>query len=336
MKSSKLIEALAFAMQVPDMPVLVIGKPGIGKSDIVKHVADTLGYELLIVHPVVEEPTDAKGMPWISQKGEVTVADFIPFGNSKKMRETTKPLIVFIDDFGQAAPSMQAAYMQPLLSRELNGVRISDEVRFVAASNRREDKAAVGGLLEPVKSRFCTILELEVDTDDWVLWALNNKMPIELISFIRFNKKMLDNFEPTKDIRNSPSPRTVSFVGKMLNMGIPEELRYEMFKGAAGEIFATEFIAYLKVWMGLPSIGQIKLNPDTAPVPTETGAMYAVSTLCANSMDAGNMAPLYTYLKRLPMEFMVSAVKYGTRLNPSACNTEAFQRFTMENPNAFK
>jgi AAA domain (dynein-related subfamily) len=332
MKSSKLIEALIFAMQVNDMPILVIGKPGIGKSDITEQVKNTLGFNMLTATPIVEDPTDAKGMPWVVNG----VADFLPFGNLKMMMEAKSPLIVFIDDFGQANPSMQAAYMQLLLARAINGKKISEHVRFVAASNRREDKAAVGGLLEPVKSRFASILELEVDTDDWVMWALNNNMPVELISFIRFNKKMLDNFEPTKDLKNSPCPRTVAKVGRMLNMGIPDDLRYEMFKGAAGEVFATEFIAYLKVWMGLPSIGQIKLNPDTAPVPDEPGAQYAVSTMCANAMDAGNMAPLYTYLKRLPLEFMVSAVKFGTRLNPSACHTEAFQRFTMENPNAFK
>jgi hypothetical protein len=332
MKPSQLVKALTFALKSNDMPILIKGKPGIGKSDIVAQSCALLNYRLIISHPVVADPTDYKGLPFVVD-GK---AEFMPFGELNELINATEPTVFFLDDFGQASPAVQAACMQLLLARRINGHMVSEHVRFISATNRREDKAAVGGLLEPVKSRFASILELDVDTDDWVLWALDHKMPVELVSFIRFNKKMLDNFEPTKDIKNSPMPRTVAFVGKMMNAGLPDELQFEMFKGAAGEIFATEFIAYLKVWMGLPSIGQIKLNPETAPVPTETGAMYAVSTLCANSMDAGNMAPLYTYLKRLPMEYMVSAVKYGTRLNPSACNTEAFQRFTMENPNAFK
>ncbi len=45
------------------LPVLVTGAPGIGKSDIVAQAAADAGHELLISHPVVEDPTDSKGFP---------------------------------------------------------------------------------------------------------------------------------------------------------------------------------------------------------------------------------------------------------------------------------
>lgn len=332
MKPTLLAQALEFALEDPKIPVLIKGKPGIGKSDIVAQACAKLGYELLIVHPVVEDPTDAKGMPWVVD-GK---AKFIPFGNLQKMIEANEPLVVFIDDFGQAAPSMQAAYMQLLLNRAINGQPISEEVRFVSATNRREDKAAVGGLLEPVKSRFKSILELDVNTDDWVKWALDNSMPVELIAFVRWKPDMLDNFQPTKDIKNSPSPRTIAAAGYMLKKGLPQQLKYEMLTGAAGEVFASEYIAYEEVWMNLPSIGQIRMNPETAPVPDSMGGKYAVSTMIANELDQKNIEPLYTYLKRLPMEFMAASFKLGTQKTPAACATETFQRVLVENPNMFK
>lgn len=330
---SQMIIALTDALKANDLPVLIKGKPGIGKSDVVSQAAQILKYDLMIVHPVVEDPTDAKGMPWVVNG----IADFIPFGNLKKMMEATAPLIVFIDDFGQAAPSMQAAYMQLLLNRAVNGKPVSDFVRFVSATNRREDKAAVGGLLEPVKSRFATILELDVNTDDWVVWALAHKMPIELIAFVRFRPELLDKFEPTKDIINSPCPRTVAFVGKLINNGLSKEVEYPMIAGAVGEVFASEFMAYRDVMMSLPSIGEIRLNPESTVVPENDnpGAQYAVSTMIADAMNTDNIEPLYTYLKRMPKEFMAASFKIGHRKNPSVCHTETFQRFTVENREIF-
>ncbi len=72
----------------------------------------------------------------------------------------TKLTACFIDDLGQATPAVQAAAMQLILARTLNGHRVSDHVVFIAATNRRTDRAGVSGILEPVKSRFATLVEL--------------------------------------------------------------------------------------------------------------------------------------------------------------------------------
>ncbi|MFM0418698.1 ATP-binding protein, partial [Paraburkholderia aromaticivorans] len=51
------------------LPVLITGRPGIGKSDIVEQVAHATDHELLISHPVVEDPTDSKGLPFPAPDG---------------------------------------------------------------------------------------------------------------------------------------------------------------------------------------------------------------------------------------------------------------------------
>lgn len=213
MRAKNLSEFLEFSIQ-NHFPVLIKGKPGIGKSDIVAQACNKLDVDLIISHPVVSDPTDFKGLPF---PGEDGIAHFLPFGDLHSLVTATKETVFFLDDLGQAPASVQAACMQLLLARRINGHKVSDNVTFIAATNRREDRAAVNGLLEPVKSRFASIVELEVNTDDWIQWALNNNMPTELISFIQFRPELLDNFEPSKDIINSPMPRTVAYVGKMQN-----------------------------------------------------------------------------------------------------------------------
>jgi len=226
MKPSQLQAFLKVAIK-EKMPVLVKGAPGIGKSDIVTQVTEELKCDLIIEHPVVSDPTDFKGLPF--PKGEE--ADFLPFGSLKQIIETNKPTVFFLDDLGQAPPAVQAACMQLILARKINGHKVSDQVTFIAATNRRIDQAGVQGLLEPVKSRFVSIIELTPDLEDWCKWALENNMPPELVAFIRFRPNLLFDFTPTKDLVNSSCPRTVANVGKLINMGIPKELEYELFTG---------------------------------------------------------------------------------------------------------
>src|SRR5688572_14017524 len=191
-------------------PVLIVGSPGVGKSDLVKQVAGELSYDLIVTHPVVDDPTDYKGMPAVVTREGLPAAQFLPFGDLWKMIEATEPTLVFMDDLGQAPPAVQAAIMQLILARRINSHAISDHVRFVAATNRRQDKAAVAGLISPLLDRFTTVLTLEFDLDDWVTWGLGNAMPVELLAFARHKPDLMNKFEPNREMKKSPTPRSVA------------------------------------------------------------------------------------------------------------------------------
>ena len=83
-------------------------------------------------------------------------AEFLPFGDLRALIQADKDTVFFLDDLGQAPPTVQAAAMQLILARRINGHHVSDSVTFIAATNRKQDKAGVSGILEPVKSRFAT------------------------------------------------------------------------------------------------------------------------------------------------------------------------------------
>jgi len=312
-------------------PVLVTGAPGIGKTAIVKQACADAKADILIRHPVVEEPIDAKGYP-MRVDG---YAKFVPFEDFLPMYEAKKPTVVFIDDFGQARYETQAAYMQFFLARALGERRVSEFVTFIVATNRREDKAGVSGLLEPVKSRFFSIIELETSVDDWCEWAMANDMPHELIGFVRFKPDMLHNFKPTHDLKNSPCPRTVANVGRLFNAGIPDDIRYEVFAGAAGEAFAVEFDSFIRVSATLPSFEQIVLAPDKAPVPKEPSACYAVSALLTSRVEEINFTSVAKYLSRLPDEFSVLTMKDAIKRKPKIVQTKQFTEWSIKHKDVF-
>jgi hypothetical protein len=302
-----------------NLPTLIKGAPGIGKSDIVAQACRITNADLIISHPVISDPTDYKGLPFAAN-GE---AMFLPFGDLKKLITATRLTVYFLDDLGQAPASVQAAVMQLILAREINGQKISDHVVFIAATNRKQDKAAVSGILEPVKSRFAMIVELKATANDWITWALTNNMPMELIAFIRFKPDLLFDDNPTKDIVNRPSPRTIAYVGKIYNSGMPADLLSGAFAGAAGDAFSTEFKGFLDVWANLPNIDRILMGGDE-PAPTEAGVIYATIGALASRVNDVNCGNVFTFLEKMSKEVQYACVKDMVLRQPMITNTRAY------------
>ena len=328
MKPSQLKTLLAKAIPA-HAPVLIKGAPGIGKTDVVTQACAEAGADLLVSHPVVSDPIDFKGMPWInSQTGQ---AEFLPFGDLRALIEAEKNTVFFLDDLGQAPPTVQAAAMQLILARRINGHHVSPAVTFIAATNRKQDKAAVSGILEPVKSRFATIIELTPDLEDWVSWALQAGLPIELIAFIRFRPGLLHAFTPSADITNSPWPRTVSNVGKLMTLGLTADLEFEAYSGAAGEGFAAEFMGFLQIFRRLPNPDSVLLNPESADVPTDPATLYALTGALARKASENTMDRLCRYAYRLPAEFSVLMIRDAVRQDQQVTNTRAFIEWASKN-----
>ena len=331
MRASELKKFLKWSFK-KNYPILIKGAPGIGKTDIVTWAANKLKYDLLIMHPVVDSPIDYKGLGTIIDGKAV----FLPYGNLKLLMSAKKPLVVFFDDLGQAPAAVQSAVMQLLLARSLNGKKISKYVRFVAATNRREDKANVSGILEPVKSRFASIVELDVNVDDWILWAEKKGLPKSLIHYIQFRPMMLLDFKATRDIENSPCPRTVTFAGLMVNDKLPNELLFEAIQGATGQKFASEYTAFMRVYKELPTVKEIKADPENCKVPVETSAKFAMMGMTLDAITADNMGVFLTYLDRLGTEITTATMKLCSVKKPEVCKNTAYVNWAIKHNKHFK
>lgn len=307
--------------------ILITGQPGIGKSDIVEQVAKEEEYGLILTHPVVSDPTDYKGMPFVVD-GE---AVFLPFNDLKKLIDAKGPTICFIDDLGQAMPSVQASVMQLLLARKINNTSISDSVVFIAATNRKEDRAGVSGLLEPVKSRFTSIIELEISAEDWCEWALKRDIPLSLISFIKYKPTLLSKFTPTNSLINSPSPRTVANVGKLMLTDLPKECLKESVKGAVGEAFAIEYFSFLEIRDSLPRIEEIVLSPLTIKVPDEISIKYSLLGYILENVTDDNIEALLLYIGRLGNELEAIFLFMLTKKMPNIQKTPQFINWVIKN-----
>jgi MoxR-like ATPase len=323
-KPSKLIDVLIDAIKLK-APCLIVGKPGIGKTDLVHQACEATDSDLIIDYPAVSDPTDYKGLPMPDADGES--AHFRPFGNLLQLVKAEKSTVFFEDEVGQASDSVQKALMHLNLARTVNGHKISDHVTIFAATNRREDRAGVTGLLETLKRRFWGgIYHLEPDLDDWVKWALANDIPVEIIAHARFRPEFItmQNWKPTPDMVNSPSPATIAGVAKWMKMGIRPDQEFDRYSAVAGEAYAADLLGFLKIYRNLPSIDLICLNPDKETVPTDPATLWAVCGALVAKANQQTIGNIIKYANRMRPEFSVMLVKDIITKNKALVNTKAF------------
>lgn len=342
--------AKALKMLIPNKHnVLLVGQPGCGKTAIVNQVAQSLihekdgkPYDLLVLHPVVDEPIDYKGLPFVEKSG----ADFKPFGNLRRMIDAKRPLIVFFDDLGQAPVAVQAALMQILYGGTINGVKISPHVRFVGATNDHRHRAGVTGLLEPVKSRFSTILNVDINLRDWQDFAIQDGTPVELVAFTEMRPDVLTDFEPTAEMTNSACPRTLSEYGRILNDGFLDALTsnelsgfdsknvqnssemvgmlYELTAGAVGHRWAPEIVGFIKVAKEMVDPKTVLKAPMQVTLPEKRDALIMLTAAVANAATKSTVANFAKFVNRLSKEMVVFAWEFAITANPELRRTKEF------------
>lgn len=321
-------------------PVLLVGAPGIGKTDIVYQVQNMLGADLLISHPVVSDPTDAKGLPCLVD-GK---ARFLPFGDLDYVINYSGDLLIwFLDDLGQAPPSVQASYMQLLLARRINGHKIPDTVVFVAATNRREDRAGVSGILEPVKSRFHAIINIEPTVKDLAKWGLETgRIAKEIIVTLRlFPELLITPME--RGIEPGACPRTWAFATDTMGLfdDSPDDL-FDALANCVGEGPAAQLYGVITSFKDLPRISEVIKDPGSVVFPNEPGKLHALTTILARHMakNIESADSILTFADRLPGDFSVLLIQDTITLNSTLndfvfTDTKAFINWNSRNLDKF-
>ena len=225
--------------------------------------------------------------------------------------------------------------MSLFLGRKVGDYDVSDNVTFLIASNDKTHHAGVVGILEPVKSRMLSIIELETDVEDWICWALKNNIRPEIIAFMRLRgHDLLSAFEATTSLINSPSPRAQEAVSRIIEMEFPPTVEYEMIKGSAGEGYATEIRGFLTLFRNLPDPEQILRDPENVDIPENPMVLYAYSGALASMAKPDRMPEIVAFARRLPPEFQVKLLQYDCKhTDPGNHETAAYTQWAIDNQN---
>ncbi|WP_330320989.1 AAA family ATPase [Streptomyces clavifer] len=146
------LEALTLAVAA-DLPVLLWGEPGIGKTAALTQLAVSLDLPLTTVIASVHEPSDFSGLPVIGDDPAENGVPMAPPDWAVRLVRAGRGLL-FLDELSTAPPAVQAALLRLVLERRIGTLQLPPGVRIVAAANPRSSAADGWELSPPLANRF--------------------------------------------------------------------------------------------------------------------------------------------------------------------------------------
>jgi hypothetical protein len=182
-------------------PILIRGRHGVGKSEVVYQIAADMG--LTVVERRASQMTegDLLGMPspeQIEVNGE-RASVFRPF--EWFLRACTEPVCLFLDEVDRATLEVRQGIFELTDSRKLAGWTLHPDTIVIAAVNGGEHGAQYQvNEMDPAELDRYTVFDVEPSVEDWLDWGKDNVSGI-VWDFINQNRAHLehgDDFEPNK------------------------------------------------------------------------------------------------------------------------------------------
>jgi len=300
--SSKHLSSILAAAYAANVPLLLWGPPGVGKTARIEGFGAANGLMVETVIASIREPADFAGYP-VPHGGKLSM---LPPVFAQRLAATTQG-ILFIDELTTAPPAVQAACLRVIHGGAIGDLMLPGGIRRWAAANPPEQAADGTALAPPLANRF---MHVEVDTSaaEWVSGAMNGwaspgyappptgweaKVPQAMALIAAYIQR-----RPTalrvmpKDAAAQgkawPSPRTWDMAARMVAvceaMSMGDDVMALCVGGCIGDAAAAEFLAWRKR-QDLPdpetllSTGQWAVPNDGAVAFTIMGSI--VAAVCA-------------------------------------------------------
>ena len=178
---------------------MLVGNPGLGKSALVGMVAEMLEYKMITIIGSQKEPQDVTGFPRLVEKplpdgGTVSVTEYaIPYWEFAILRE--KKVVLFLDEFSNSTPAVQAAMLQILNEREFpDGSKLPNATVIIGAMNPVETAADGYELGLPVTNRL-KFIPWEPSFETWAQGLVTNwGQPDKINKDVLYWRKMVVEF----------------------------------------------------------------------------------------------------------------------------------------------
>lgn len=329
MKPSQVLEATNYLVQLK-RPGFIWGPPGVGKSDIVAAVAKTRDIQLIDIRMSLMAPTDIQGFPVFDR--ESNTMRFVPLDQLPRDGEG----ILFLDEMNSATQATQAAGYQLILNRSIGAYNLPPGWAIIAAGNRAGDRAVVHNMPSALANRFVH-LEMEADHIEWDQWAAQNDVSSLTRAFIRFRPGLLHSFNPDTNEKAFPTPRSWVFADQVMGNSAEQKLspsvRMQLIQGAVGKAAGGEYLAFCDIAASLPSVSEVNMNPETAPLPVEPAAQYAIVTALEKATTVSSFERLMKYITRMSTEFQTLYVRGVVTTQRDITRLDHYTAWVVKNQN---
>ena len=198
----KTFVSLAPAVSAARLPVLLRGRHGIGKSQVVYQIAGSLGLPVIERRASQMTEGDLVGLPSI--EGNRTT--FNPPDWFKMACE--EPAVLFLDEVDRATLEVRQGIFELTDSRKLNGHNLHPDTLIFAAINGGEHGESYQvNEMDPAELDRWSVWDVEPTTEDWLTWGKDNVDGL-IWDFINQNRGHLEHTADIEPNKRYPSRRS--------------------------------------------------------------------------------------------------------------------------------
>ncbi|UGQ60193.1 MoxR family ATPase [Rhodococcus pyridinivorans] len=291
------LEALMVAVTA-DLPVLLWGEPGIGKTAVLSQLAEAVDLPLTTVIASVHEPSDFSGLPVLGDDPATRGVPMAPPDWAVRLVQAGRGLL-FLDELSTAPPAVQAALLRLVLERRIGALQLPPGVRIVAAANPPSSAADGWDLSPPLANRFVH-LHWTYDHDvgvrglggTWPRATLPRLDPEKFSGAVTFARRavcelltarpaLVHQLPSSQSRRGSawPSPRswdmTVRLIAFATATSSSKDVLSLLVRGSVGDGPGFELLAAIQR-MDLPDPEALLADPAAADLPERGDLRQAV------------------------------------------------------------
>ncbi len=258
------LKSVELVIETNEVP-LIVGESGIGKTALAKTLAKQREWTLVVIDGNLLKEGEIGGLPTVEEytikdeHGRVVSKKTTIYAIHTKLREIDnlilegKDVLLFIDEINRCEHSVQQELMNLILNREINGYKLHDKVKILAAMNPSSKYSAdfdyqVVDMDAAQENRFVW-LNMESDVKGWIKWASENKVDRKVIEFISTFPEHLHSINED-DIR--ATPRSFERVSKSYKLykenkdSIPRRVFLNVLRGNLGRIIAEQLMDFIE------------------------------------------------------------------------------------------
>ena len=244
---------------------LIIGESGIGKTALAKKLANKNNFKLVVIDGNLLKEGEIGGLPTIESyksidsNGNFQEKKATIYAVHTKLKEIDEEILngnkvlLFIDEINRCEHTVQQELMNLILNREINGYKLHNDVKILAAMNPSnkygEDFDYQVVDMDAAQENRFVWLNMENDYIDWISWAIEFGIETEVIEFISTFPEYLQKINE-EDVR--ATPRSYERISKTLKLYkekkeiIPRAVFLNVIKGNVGRVIAEEFISFIE------------------------------------------------------------------------------------------
>ncbi len=258
------LKSVELVIETNEVP-LIVGESGIGKTALAKALARKHEWSLVVIDGNLLKEGEIGGLPTVEEysikdsDGRFINKKATIYAIHTKLREIDnliledKEVLLFIDEINRCEHSVQQELMNLILNREINGYKLHDKVKILAAMNPSSKYGSdfdyqVVDMDAAQENRFVW-LNMESDARGWIKWATENEVDGKIIEFISTFPEHLHSINED-DIR--ATPRSFERVSKSYKLykenkdSIPRRVFLNVLKGNLGRIIAEQLMDFIE------------------------------------------------------------------------------------------